>query len=168
MAKKLLKRFTALILVGIMFMTVSIHAQASDRFMPEHRTTEGGDSGTVEFNSYEDPVLNSIIQECGWTEEQVAELDRLIEEELSKPQVRSVTTVAAVTGIVVGAVGLMGATYQAGRYAARQCEVRLGLTKSQYRANRWTYRAALSGFVFTGGTTGAIVALGFDDYYMGV
>ncbi len=125
MAKKLLKGFTVLILVGTMLMMVSMHAQASDR------------------------------------------LDRLIEEELSKPQVWSVTTTAAVTGIVVGAVGLMGATYQAGRYAARQCEVRLGLTKSQYRANRWTYRAVLSGLVFTGGTTGAIVAFGFDDYYMG-
>lgn len=168
MAKKLLKRFTALILVGTMLMTVSIHAQASDRFVPEHRATKGGDNGTVGFNSYDDPILNSIIQECGWTEEQVVELDKLIEEELSKPQVRSITTVAAVTGIVIGAVTLMGATYQAGRYAARQCEVRLGLTKSRYRANRWTYRAALSGLVFTGGTTGAIVALGFDDYYMGV
>ena len=125
MAKKLLKGFTALILVGTMLMMVSMHAQASDR------------------------------------------LDRLIEEELSKPQVWSITTTATETGIVVGAVGLMGATYQAGRYAARQCEVRLGLTKSQYRANRWTYRAALSGLVFTGGTTGAIVAFGFDDYYMG-
>lgn len=84
-----------------------------------------------------------------------------------KSLVWSVTTTVTGTGIVVGAVGLMGATYQAGRYAARQCEVRLGLTKSQYRANRWTYRAVLSGLVFTGGTTGAIVAFGFDDYYMG-
>lgn len=42
MAKKLLKRFTTLILVGTMLMTMSIHAQASDRFVPEHRATKGG------------------------------------------------------------------------------------------------------------------------------
>lgn len=168
MSKKLLKRFTAMILVGTMITSISVHAQVHEVVAADSQH-ERTDKSAVAFSSYDDPVLYDMIQTYGLTQEEVNKIDELIDKELAKPQTRvGITTVAAVVGIVVGVVGLMGVTYDAGRYAARQCEVRLGLTKPMYRANRWGYRAALSGLVFVGGATGGIVALGFDDYYMGV
>lgn len=168
MSKKLLKRFIAMVLVGAMITSISVHAQVHEVVAADIQH-ESIDKSTVAFSSYDDPVLYDMIQTYGLTQEEVNKIDELIDKELAKPQTRAgVTTVAAVVGIVVGVVGLMGATYNAGRYAARQCEVRLGLTKSMYRANRWGYRLALSNLVFAGGVAGATVALGFDDYYMGV
>lgn len=65
-------------------------------------------------------------------------------------------------------LGMTGATYQAGRYAARQYEAKAGVTRAEYRMNRWGYRAALGGFALIGGGTGAVAALAFDDYYAGL
>ncbi len=81
-----------------------------------------------------------------------------------KPYVREMT----VCLVVCFALGMTGATYQAGRYTARQYEAKAGVTKAEYGLNRWGYRAALSGLVFIGGGTGAVAALAFDDYYMGL
>ena len=163
MKTKYWKRFIAITLVGTMFWSVPVHAQTYDRTFFTTYIVEN------HFSSYDDDILNDMIQEYDLTEEEVTKIDQLIEKELDKPQTRSaVATVAAVVGIVAGVVAIMGATYEAGRYAARQCEVRLGLTASQYQENRWRYRLALAELVFAGGITGATVALGFDDYFMGV
>lgn len=71
-------------------------------------------------------------------------------------------TATAVLGTVAAAITIMGASYAAGHYAAKQCHVRLGLSKKSYKSNRWYYRAAIAS------TFGFIVALGFDDYFYGV
>ena len=155
MTKNFLKKCIAMLLVGTMLSSLPIHAQAAE--IKENQNVE------QKFDSYSDPVLSSMIKEYGFTKEQVNKIDEELDE-LVTPR----TSIGAIIGIVVGVVGLTGVTYEAGRYAARQCEVRLGLTKSEYRANGWAFRAALSGLVFAGGGTGAVVALGFDDYYMGV
>ena len=153
-----------MILVGAMLTSLSVHAQTYEAITNFSESTENNS-----FSSYDDPILNSMILEYGLTPEEVTRIDDFIAKELSKPQSRNpLVTIASVVGIVAGIVGTLGATYQAGRYAARQCEVRLGLTKSYYEENRWTFRAALSALVFAGGLTGASVALGFDDYFMGL
>lgn len=67
-----------------------------------------------------------------------------------------------IIGIVRGVIALGHTAYKGGRYAARQAQIRYGLTPAKYKANRWKYRAAISA------TFGSLVALGFDDYFYGV
>ncbi len=64
-------------------------------------------------------------------------------------------------------LGAAAAAYGAGRYTARQFETKAGITKSQYRTDRWKYRGILSGLVYLGGT-GVVAALAFDDYFIGI
>ena len=64
-------------------------------------------------------------------------------------------------------LGAAAAAYGAGRYTARQFETKAGITKSQYRTDRWKYRGILSGLVYLCGT-GVVAALAFDDYFIGI
>lgn len=57
--------------------------------------------------------------------------------------------------------------YGAGRYTAREFEKKAGITKSQYRIDRWKYRGILSGLVYLG-RTGGVAALTFDNYFIGI
>lgn len=71
-------------------------------------------------------------------------------------------TIASVMGIITAGIALTSGGHSLGEYAARQAEVRLGLTASSYKEHRWAYRSAITvGF-------GWAVALGFDDYFYGV
>lgn len=165
MSKKF-NQLIATLLITTMTLSIPVYAQSPPTDNEAYRQVNS-QSENNNFSSYDDEILNQMIIEYGLTDAQVTEIDDALSDIPNSSKTRSIS-VAAVVGTVAGVIAITGATYAAGRYAARQCEVRLGLSKSQYRANRWTYRAALAGAVFVGGTTGAIVALGFDDYYMGV
>lgn len=77
-----------------------------------------------------------------------------------------IPTIAAVLAIVGSAMAIIVGYHAAGKYAAKQAEVRLGLTPAIYKKNRWLYRSGISAGV--GGVAGPLVALGFDDYFYGV
>lgn len=165
---KKLNHLVAILLVTTMTLSIPVYAQLPDT-STQYANNAIVKSEKSHFDSSDDEILNEMIEVYGITEEQVKQIDEYLTTIKSSPQGRSpVIVAAAVVTIVVGVVSLMGATYSAGRYAARQCEVRLGLTKRKYRANRWGYRGALAGLVFAGGVGGGLLAIGFDDYYMGV
>ncbi len=75
-------------------------------------------------------------------------------------QNRDIVTVAAVVSVAVAACALAGYGYNAGKYAAKKCHKRLGLTTKMYKKYRWRFRIAISYAI------NPIVALGFDDYYL--
>lgn len=52
--------------------------------------------------------------------------------------------IGTILGIIASVIGLGGSLYAAGRYAARQCEVRLGLTTKSYKDNKWYYFAGIT------------------------
>lgn len=122
------------------------------------------------FSSYDDPILAELIDEMGLTPEQVREVDNQIRQELGngfRAERSSVIAIAAaVVGIIVGVVSLMGTSFEAGRYAARRCEVELGLTKKFYQDNKLLIRAAMLPALGLGVWGGPFCA-GFDDYFTG-
>ncbi|SUN08114.1 Uncharacterised protein [Streptococcus acidominimus] len=71
-------------------------------------------------------------------------------------------SISAVIGIAIGAITLGKANYELGRYVARQCEIRLGMTKAVYLGMAPMLRGQLAR------TISPLGALGFDDYFMGV
>lgn len=111
------------------------------------------------FSSYDDPILRELIKEMGLTKEEVDKIDREIDAALQ----------SRVIGIddIVNILTLVQMTYQGGRYAARQCEVRYGLTKSDYLSNRNYYLGILTA-VAAISPGFAIFKQGFDDYFRGV
>ncbi|MGE7692165.1 hypothetical protein ACQKMI_23675 [Lysinibacillus sp. NPDC097214] len=112
-----------------------------------------------EFSSINDPISVQLANEWGITEDDMIKLD----EELNEAMIDTYSIgIGSIIGIIAGAIGLGGSLYAAGKYAARQCEVRLGLTEKGYKKNRWLYRAGI------GATFGPLVVAGFDDYFYGV
>ena len=149
-------------LVLVFAMTINTTAFAAEP------TTYISVSDKVNFSSYDDPVLAELIDKMGLTPEQVRAMDDQIRHELANGPVIEradvFSLIAAIVAIIVGVVNLMGTSYDAGQYAARRCEIDLGLTKEMYQANKTAIRIAMLPSLGLGVWGGPFCA-GFDDYF---
>lgn len=149
MKKNLIKKMLCLTLCGCLLLPTTAYAAA-----PKTNITI-----KKKFSSYDDPILRELIKEMELSKEEVDKIDREIDTVLQSrfPGFAEIATI----------VGLVVTTYQGGRYAARQCEIRYGLTKSDYLSNRNYYRGIL--FAIAGISPGfAVFQQGFDDYFLGI
>lgn len=123
---------------------------------------------TASASSFEPVIRVSSAnpeQEFGLSQEQMNKIDKELDKKFGLPgnkiKQRSVT-IGAIIAIIVSCIGIAGTSYKLGKYAARQCKIRLGLSTRSYKMNRWYYRATISA------AFGVFPAVGFDDYFYGI
>lgn len=164
---KKIGQIVAFVLVVAMTVNTTAYAAVPDQ---NEKYSQASENKNESFSSYDDPYLAELIEKMGITQEQVNALDEQIRDELAHhPQTRDMdplSIAAAVVAIVGAAVSLMGNSFEAGQYAARRCEVELGLTKKFYRDNKLIIRAAMLPALGLGIWGGPFCA-GFDDYFTG-
>lgn len=162
--KKNLVIFIVMLLVITHFQPLAASANGIESHSPEEVNSLKLLNFNSTYSSLNDEVSLQIAEENNITKEQMIlidqELDALFNDKVST--YASKPGVGAVAGIVGTVIGLGLSVYASGKYAARQCEVRLGLTSKTYKKYRILYRAGVSA------VGGPIMALGFDDYFYGV
>ncbi|MEK4405947.1 hypothetical protein MKZ26_16460 [Sporosarcina sp. FSL K6-6792] len=157
--KKNIFVFLALLLAFAQFLPTVANANAAPEKIDE------------EYSPLEDEAALQIAKEYGITEEQMLlidqEIDKLIKDgklinEDEYTIYAEIPYLKEVSTIVSAVVALGLGFYAAGKYAARQVEVKLGVSPSEYKKWRWGYYGAVS---IIGGP---IMAQGFDDYFYGI
>lgn len=124
-----------------------------------------GIADAQEVTSAEDKPTNTSLYNLdkgySLTKQELSDLDNLVLVKDSELEAKGLG-IGAVLGIIGSVIGLGGSLYAGGRYAARQVEVRLGLTSSEYKKNRNYFRIGITA------AFGPALALGFDDYFYGI
>lgn len=155
-------RIIAIVLVFALTINATVFAAE-----PTTSTGKPSTSTKEDFTSYDDPILADLIEKMKLTPAQVEAVDNEIQQkldDLGQTRMDSLAIAAAVVGIVVGVISIMGTSYDAGQYAARRCESELGLSRQFYQDNKFLIRAAMLPALGVG-IWGGPFCLRFDAYF---
>ena len=168
-----MKKILLVSIAMVMFLSFPIQALATSKtandIAKQESVIDKINKEDYDVNEQNFGLSTNILQEIRDTPELTAEemalIDKKVDELIADGSIistRSVAAVAAVLGIIAGVIGIGGSLYNVGKYAAKQCKVKLGLTSRSDKANKIKYRVAITA------AFGPLVALGFDDYFYGI
>ena len=165
-----MKKILLVSIAMVMFLSFPIQALATSKtandIAKQESVIDKINKEDYDVNEQNFGLSTNILQEIRDTPELTAEemalIDKKVDELIADGSIISTRSVAAVLGIIAGVIGIGGSLYNVGKYAAKQCKVKLGLTSRSYKANKIKYRVAITA------AFGPLVALGFDDYFYGI